>query len=54
MLRIKLTNFIDLLNIKKQRSETFKIYVKGNYEAQIHVYDELGNETIKRIGITVE
>ena len=36
MLRITLTNFIDLLNIKKQRSETFKIYnrnrkIKKNY-----------------------
>ena len=35
-------------------NETFTINVRGNYEAQIHVYDENGNEAIKRINIIVE
>ena len=34
--------------------ETFIISVRGNYEAQIHVYDEYGNEAVKRIKIIVE
>lgn len=35
-------------------TESFMIDVRGNYEAQIHVYDENGNETVKRIRIIVE
>ncbi len=34
--------------------ESFVINVRGNYEAQIHVYDEYGNEAVKRIEIIVE
>ena len=34
--------------------EKFTISVKGRYEAQVHVYDEMGNEAIKRINIVVE
>lgn len=53
-------NITDISNESEDRPEdgvynaSFQIHVKGNYEAQIHCYDEQGNHSVTRIAIVVE